>query len=238
MKLICYITLGNPTIAQSKQLIEHYVAAGCDTVEIDLPTRNPLYVNDFIRNGMNTALDSCADYNEYLAAVADIHKNYPQTSIIFTLFENIIMEVGPAKMLEFCKTNAEAIVYVGEEHPEVRQQFMDAGVKVSSFIRYHMPEDEIEAAMQTNGFIYLQAKPDGEVKPGCQTLKDCIAYLRSRGLTRPIYCGMGMYAPEDVKMVRESGGDGAFAGSVILKLHDRPQELIQTIRAFKAQTIE
>ena len=39
------------------------------------------------------------------------------------------------------------------------------------------------------------------------TLKDCVEYLRSCGIERPIYCGVGVHAPEDVRLVREAGGD-------------------------------
>ncbi len=38
------------------------------------------------------------------------------------------------------------------------------------------------------------------------TLKDCVEYLRSCGIERPIYCGVGVHAPEDVRLVREAGG--------------------------------
>ncbi len=34
------------------------------------------------------------------------------------------------------------------------------------------------------------------------------------------YCGVGVHAPEDVKLVKEAGGDAAFVGSTILKLHE------------------
>ena len=230
MKLICYITFGYPSIDASRALIDDYIAAGCDTVEIDLPTPKPLFVNDLIRTGMEQALSTCSDYDAYLAGVAKVHADHPHTSIIFTLFESVIMDVGADKMLDFCKANAEAIIYVGGEHPEVRQKFIDAGVKVGSFIQYHLPEEEVEAAKCANGFIYVQAKP-GKVKLGYEKLSDCIDYLKANGLAdRQFYCGMSINEPEDVRMVRESGADGVFAGSIILKLREDSDALKQMIK--------
>ena len=66
------------------------------------------------------------------------------------------------------------------------------------------------------------------------TLKDCVEYLRSCGIERPIYCGVGVHAPEDVRLVREAGGDAAFVGSTILKLHENIPAMKEKIREFKA----
>lgn len=67
------------------------------------------------------------------------------------------------------------------------------------------------------------------------TLKDCVQYLRECGIDRPIYCGVGVHAPEDVKLVKEAGGDAAFVGSTILKLHDDIPAMKNKIREFRAQ---
>ena len=45
-----------------------------------------------------------------------------------------------------------------------------------------------------------------EINEKYPTLKDCVQYLRECGIDRPIYCGVGVHAPEDVKLVKEAGG--------------------------------
>ena len=92
----------------------------------------------------------------------------------------------------------------------------------------------MEYAKNANGFVYLQAKPTtGKINENYPTLKDCIIYLKSQGINRKIYCGVGVHVPEDMTMVKEAGGDGAFVGSTILKLHDEPEKMEETIRKFK-----
>ena len=98
-----------------------------------------------------------------------------------------------------------------------------------------MLPEEIESAKASNGFVYLQAKPSGNVNPRYPELKDCIRHLRQCGIDRPIYCGVGVHAPEDVRMVKEAGGDAAFVGSTILKLHEDVPAMKDIIRKFKAQ---
>lgn len=92
-------------------------------------------------------------------------------------------------------------------------------------------------AKQSNGFVYLQAKPyeTQEKNENYPTLKDCVEHLRACGIDRPIYCGVGVHAPEDVKLVKEAGGDAAFVGSTILKLHEDIPAMKEKIREFKAQ---
>lgn len=104
-------------------------------------------------------------------------------------------------------------------------------------MQYQMLEEEIESAKHSNGFVYLQAKPtpgQGFVNPEYPALKDCIKCLRDHGIERPIYCGVGVHSPEDVKMVKEAGGDAAFVGSTILKLQEDIPAMKEKIREFAA----
>ena len=120
----------------------------------------------------------------------------------------------------------------------VNEAMLAAGLSVTVYVQFQMLENEIEDACNTNGFVYMQAKAapgQGYINPKYPTLKDCIQGLRDHGIDRPIYCGVGVHAPEDVKMVREAGGDGAFVGSTILKLQDDIPGMKAKIREFIAQ---
>ena len=118
----------------------------------------------------------------------------------------------------------------------IKNKIIAAGLQVSCYVQFHLPKEEVEMAKQSNGFVYLQAKPyDTQQKnEEYPTLKDCVEYLRSCGIERPIYCGVGVHAPEDVRLVREAGGDAAFVGSTILKLHENIPAMKEKIREFKA----
>ena len=73
------------------------------------------------------------------------------------------------------------------------------------------------------------------MNPKYPTLKDCVQCLRDHGIDRPIYCGVGVHSPEDVRMVKEAGGDAAFIGSTILKLQGDISAMKEKIREFAAQ---
>ena len=125
---------------------------------------------------------------------------------------------------------------VGLKDDIIKNKIIAAGLQVSCYVQFHLPKEEVEMAKQSNGFVYLQAKPyDTQQKnEEYPTLKDCVEYLRSCGIERPIYCGVGVHAPEDVRLVREAGGDAVFVGSTILKLHENIPAMKEKIREFKA----
>lgn len=130
------------------------------------------------------------------------------------------------------------VLLVGLSGNEIKDQIIAAGIRVSCYVQFQMLEEAIESAKASNGFVYLQAKVTpgkGFVNPKYPTLKDCVQGLRDAGIDRPIYCGVGVRAPEDVKTVREAGGDAAFVGSTILKLQEDIPAMKAKIKEFVAQ---
>ena len=97
-----------------------------------------------------------------------------------------------------------------------------------------MNEEEINSAILSNGFVYLQAKPTNSINPLYPTLKDCILNLRDRGIKRPIYCGVGISSCYDVLMAKKANADAVFVGSAILKLHNDLPSMIKRIENFKS----
>ena len=52
-------------------------------------------------------------------------------------------------------------------------------------------------------------------------------------MSEPIYCGAGIKCPEDAARVKAAGGDGFFVGSSIIKLYEKPDELVKLIQEYK-----
>lgn len=237
MKLICYLSLGSPSLNFSKQIAKEYVKAGCDVIEVDFPAKDPYLDSPYIQGRMKEALKNCSNYQAYMDAIESIQNDNPSADFIVLIYEKTILDIGIDQFIKFCKAHQlEDIICVGNEHPNVRNSLMDQGLKVSTFVRYQLPQEDIVVAKKANGFIYLQAKPGEKLHPKYQTLDSIIPYLKSIGINTPIYCGVGISTPEDIAMVKKAGADGAFVGSAILKLHNQPEQMKATIKALKART--
>lgn len=238
MEIICYLSNGYPTIEASYKIAHEYADAGCKMMEVDFPSRNPYLESDFLKARMGKALEACDDYDKYMESIIRLKKEFPEIKMLVLAYENTVLEIGTEKFINFCLENdLKDILLVGLSNNEVKDQIIEAGLQVSCYVEYHLPQEEIELAKKSNGFVYLQAKPyeTQEKNEKYPTLKDCVQYLRECGIDRPIYCGVGVHAPEDVKLVKEAGGDAAFVGSTILNLHDDIPAMKNKIREFRAQ---
>ena len=237
MNLICHLCNGYPSIEKSVEMAKLYEQAGCDIIEIDFPSRNPYLESELIQSRMAKALEACDDYDQYMEGMIRIKKNQPNTKFILMVYENVIEEIGYEKFLKFCLDNGFLdMILVGIQNDVIKNQLIAAGIRVSCYVQFSLDAQEVAYAKQSNGFVYLQAKPaPGQANPEYPELKDCIRYLREQGITNPIYCGVGIHQPEDAAMAKEAGADAVFVGSTILKLHDQPTALEQKIREFSAQ---
>lgn len=238
MEIICYLSNGYPTIKDSFAMAMEYADAGCRMMEVDFPSRNPYLESDYIAGRMAKALEVCADYDRYMESIVAIKNQLPDVKILVLAYENTVEEIGTRKFIDFCLENGlKDILLVGLKDDRIKDEIIEAGLRVSCYVQFHLPPAEIEQAKQSNGFVYLQAKPyeTQEKNENYPTLKDCVNYLRECGIDRPIYCGVGVHAPEDVKLVKDAGGDAAFVGSTILKLHEDIPAMKAKIREFKAQ---
>jgi tryptophan synthase alpha chain len=236
MELICYLSNGYPTIADSIAIADIYAQGGCDAIEVDFPGRNPYLESEYIAGRMAQALEHCGDYGAYMEGITRIKAKQPTLHFIILLYEDTLLEIGYERFLGFCKKNGfQDLILVGQKDELINQRLIKDGMKVSCYVQFELGDEEVEQAKNSNGFVYMQAKPiSGKIKAGYPALKDCIAYLRRQGIHRPVYCGVGIHSPEDVTMAKEAGADGVFVGSSILKLHNDHDALIRTIGNFKA----
>lgn len=240
MRLICYLSNGYPSIYSSIEVAKKYVEAGCDIIEVDFPSPDPYLEGEYIASRMQKALEACSDYDRYMEGILRIKRELPDTKLILLMYEATLLDIGIDKFLSFCKDNGFAdLILVGLKDETAKNRCIEADIKVSCYVQFNMDDGEIEVAKNSNGFVYMQAKPINiDVNPKYPTLKDCIGKLREEGIDREIYCGVGIYTPEDIRMAKAAGADGVFVGSTILKLqHDIP-EMQKAIRAMKAACVD
>lgn len=237
MKLICYLSNGYPTIDDSIEMAKVYSDAGCDVIEVDFPSHNPYLEGEFIAGRMKDALIECDDYEKYMEGIKKVKQENTSTQILLLAYDNTIEKIGEENFIRFCRdNNLKDMIYVGK-NLGLQQRLIDSGLRISCYVQFDLPINEVIAAQNSNGFVYMQAKPTmDKINPKYPTLKDCITYLKSIGIQREIYCGVGIKDAEDIGMAKESGADGVFVGSTILKLHGDNKLLKETIKALKEAT--
>lgn len=237
VKMICFLCGGYPTVEKSMEMADYYVQAGCDAIECSMPPENPYRDGEYIQNLMHIAYDGCHDYDVYMDAIRGFCRKHPLTEVFLLLYNEVIQKIGGEKLGRFCKEVGIQYIISGDLKDEkIIKTIHRYDVKLARTVNYAMKEDDIQRCIHTDGFTYMTAfpSPTQEVKPGFEELSTCIAYLRQRHVSEPIYCGAGIKGPQDAKRVKDAGANGFFVGSSIIKLYDDPQALMQLIRDYKS----
>lgn len=231
-QLVCYLNFGYPTIADGVRDVGRYYGCGCRAIQLDIPSRDPYLEHQMVKDRMAYCLEHTPNYDDYFNGFSEIRRLYPDLDITFMLYENIVTELGVPYLAEQCKRNGLINTgYVGNDLA-VRRELQDVGLRLSSYIQFHLPDDEIASALDSGGRVALQVKSVGQTRPGCETFADGVKYLRARGITAPIFGSVGVKTPDDVRMIKAAGADGAFIGSVLMNVIDDAPLLEQTLREY------
>ena len=141
MDIILYLSNGYPTMESSIQMAREYVDAGCRIIEVDFPSRDPYLESDLIKSRMAKALEKCDDYDAYMEEILTIKRQNPHTKLLLLAYENTILEIGVDKYIRYCKDNGfEDLLLVGLSGNEVKQKIIDAGLRVSCYVQYHISQ--------------------------------------------------------------------------------------------------
>lgn len=231
-ELVCYLNFGYPTISDGIRDAEQYISNGCRALQLDIPSRDPYLEHDFIKERMKSCLETEPDYEKYFEGIREIHRRHPEVALYFMLYENTVEELGVKRIADFCKeVEIHYASYVGNS-AEIKHQLEEAGLGICCYVQFHLPDDEVEFAMSSTGPVLYQAKSVGKTGHGCQTFSEGVSYLRNAGLKMPIYASVGIKTVDDVKMIRESGADGAFIGSVLMNALADKSGFAEVMRSF------
>lgn len=237
MKLIGYLSGGYPTMEKSAEMAEVYVEGGCDAIEWNFPPVNPYMEAGYIAEKMAEARRQCDDYHVYMDCLARFKERVPRAEVIPMLYQETVRAIGPARLACYLKDNGmDTVITADIEEPDILEIFELMDVKIAPFVSFQMEEGAVKRAVESRSFVYMQAMPTvKENTPDFNpdTLKNCIAELRSMGVGVPIYCGGGIRTEDDVRLIKNSGGDGFFLGSSLMEYYGDPERLKAVIRRFR-----
>lgn len=205
--------------------------SGCDIIEIDIPTSNPFLDGESLQKRMIDSYNTDSTLKTHIRLLYQIRDAFPKQRIILLCYEHTIKELGVNRIISiYHDLSIESLILVGNTDNEIKNILVDAGIQVATYVRFHLPQEDLDLVSNTNGFIYLQAKPMVGDPQTDNTLETNIKYLKKeRNVTIPIYCGVGISTPEDIQMVKESGGDGVFVGSAIFSKESQPDIMAEFV---------
>jgi len=246
---IPFVTCGDPDLKTSQTLIESYIAAGADIVEIGIPFTDPLADGPTIQRASERALAGGATMDDALQLIADVRKTYPDTPLVPMTYVNPVYQIGYDEFARRCAQVGADGVIISDIPPEAGAEWIAAGRKHgvdTIFLVAPTSDDErVEAvANAASGFIYAVARmgvtgAKSDVPP---EIGDLIARVKKHTDT-PICAGFGFSSPNQIAgTCRSSQVDGIVVASALIdQLEKAPGETgiaaaTEMVRALKAAT--
>jgi tryptophan synthase alpha chain len=220
--LVIYITAGDPSLEQTREIALGLDAAGVDCLEIGVPFSDPTADGPIIQAASQRALKNGTTLSAILAMIESIRK-VSEIPIVLFGYYNPILSYGPERFAARAKeAGVDGILVVDlppEEAGELRQ-YTDQ--KRIDFISLIAPTTSTEraktVAAHATGFLYYISITGvtGTAKPQVEEVSKDITRIRT--VTElPLVVGFGISTPQQAKEIVPSA-DGIVIGSAVVRM--------------------
>jgi tryptophan synthase alpha chain len=243
--LVVYVTVGDPEIDISEQVIISAIDAGADVIELGVPFSDPLADGPVIQRASERALRGGTTLKEVLALARRIRAQRPHAGLIIFSYLNPIMRYGLKQFAADAKSAGVDGVLVTdftvEESDEYRKTIHAQGLATIFLAAPTSTDARLKRVAQAStGFIYAVSRTgvtgadkQADIRGEVQSL-----VKRIRKYTKlPIAVGFGIGTPDQFRQVTEFA-DAAVVGSAIVKLIEEngasaPEAVANFIRKLK-----
>ncbi|QHW34919.1 tryptophan synthase subunit alpha [Paenibacillus rhizovicinus] len=245
--LIPFITIGDPDLATSVEIIQAMEQAGADMIELGVPYSDPLADGPVIQRASERAL---ANARVTLADVIEVAAQSRQAGVKlpFILFSyyNPIFQYGLEPFFELIAAKGISGMIIPdlpiEEDAELRAMAEDTGIHLIPLVAPTSNDRVKRIAAKARGFVYCVSSlgVTGVRADFHQGIDEFLSTVRSATDT-PIAVGFGISSREQVERFSKQA-DGVIVGSAIvrkieevvplLQASETKQEGLAQIRAF------
>jgi tryptophan synthase alpha chain len=243
---IPFVTCGDPDLGTSRALIEGYIEAGADVIEIGIPFTDPLADGPTIQRASERALAAGTTMSDALQLVGEVKRKYPEVPLVPMTYVNPVYQIGYEDFARRCAEVGVDAVIISDLPPEAGTDWSEAakrhGVGTVFLIAPTSDDARIEAVTAaTTGFIYAVARmgvtgAKNDVPP---EIGELIAKVKSHTKT-PVCAGFGFSSPAQIASTcRNSEVDGIVVASALIdKLESTPGSSEERIAAAVAMARE
>ena len=218
---IPYITLGDPNLEGTRQIILELQAAGADLIELGVPFSDPLADGLVIQRATERSLQHGFTLGKGLALVSEIRQQIQVPLVLFSYynplfahgFENLVQEAKALGIDGFLITDlsveeAEGPVKMLRE-AEIDSIFLAAPTSNEERIK--------KIAAYSSGFIYAVSRMGvtGTQESVSDEVQSLVKRIRRHSML-PVVVGFGISEPEHVQQIWRQA-EGVVVGSAIVR---------------------
>ena len=238
-KIMYYVTIACPTVDKTLEMIDKYVAHGVDSLQIDMPSSDPFGETDFVKEMMRNGLKNGYSYDDYMSAIKQVRKKYPEVDISIVVYPDVIEAIGLEKYMGFLKEIRAKDNILCTEEAALFEAFDKNGLTYINNIPYNDPEYGIEENQRwkddSEHIITMRTRRRTDaVNRRCDRWEDRVKLARKGGLNCKLYAVADVQTAEDVAERKKAGLDGVIIGNVLMRLWDNEEELWKRLASFES----
>ena len=225
--LSCLLPLGDPDLNTSLKLVEIYLQAGVDIVELGMPSNNPYLDSRQIAESNRRSFQGQPDLSNYFDAIKIIRKEFPAEPFEVMAYADTVLDYGIARFVDAVKEaeiNAHLLADATVISPDIVQQ-MDALLAPLLIYRIRfMPHPFQEILLKDigengRGFMILQSIADSSGKRAAvaEGNRELVACLRATQTKAAILLAYGINNPIRAKEALDIGPDGILVGTAMVE---------------------
>lgn len=220
-KLIPFVTVGDPSLEATAEVVVAMAEAGADLVELGIPYSDPVADGPTIQASSERALARGTRLADVFGVVRKIRAKSEVPLVLFT-YCNPVYRYGLERfMREAAEAGADGVLMPDlppEEAVELRAEAERFGLAVIFLVAPTTSEARIALIGEaTSGFLYLVAAL-GVTGARSELSENLAPYLRRvRAQTdKPLAVGFGVSSPEHAAQIVAMGADAVVVGSALV----------------------
>jgi tryptophan synthase alpha chain len=244
--LIVYVTVGDPRVEVTREVILAAIDAGADIIELGVPFSDPLADGPVIQRASERALKSRTTLRQVIDLGSEIRRQRPQVGLIIFSYLNPVLSMGVDR---FCTALAAAGMdgalitdLTLEEADEYLWKMRQHGLATVFLAAPTSTDSRLKAiAKNSSGFIYAVSRlgVTGARKEMSGDARDLVKRLRKHSKL-PIAVGFGISNAGQFAAAAKFA-DGVVVGSAIVETIERnpgrePLAVANFIRGLRRDT--
>lgn len=240
--LIPFLTAGDPTLADTEQLMLTLAEAGADLIELGMPFSDPMADGPAIQASSGRALAQGMTLRKTLDLVARVRAQIA-TPIVLMGYFNPIFRYGIERFAaDAAAAGVDGAIIVDlppEQSDEIREPFAAAGIdRITLLAPTTPPQRMAQLAAQGEGFLYYVSMTGvtGTRKVVAAEIAEAVDALRAQSPV-PVAVGFGVTTPAEAAAIA-GFADAVVVGSALVRVIEQQGAgagLQPAVRAFVAE---
>ncbi|RED15705.1 tryptophan synthase subunit alpha [Parasphingopyxis lamellibrachiae] len=221
--LVAFVTGGDPSPANTGDILDALVEGGADVIELGMPFTDPMADGPSIQEANLRSLGAGTTTADLFDIAGDFRERHPSIALVLMGYANPMIRRGPQWFAERCvEAGVDGVICVdipAEEDEALGPALREQDVAMIRLATPTTNADRLPAVLDgASGFLYYVsvAGITGKQQAAQDSIEAAVARLKAQ-TNLPVAVGFGVRTPEQAADIARVA-DGVVVGSAIVEL--------------------